>query len=271
MTAGHKVLTEDCESRSNQRCKIWPPNGCNHIRAKPILFGTGKSSRKFLDRSEKPNVMNTDNSLELGKACEALSWNHCKSTPHRSETNGVAERAVRRIKEGTHASGVANQAWTKNGGRIPWEVFAICGTYKTFFWYGKTPFERRCGEPFTGTAFSCGSMVEHHSISAKKNKSRLQQFGEKVFLGIILGYALYAGVYLERRHHGRRQRSLKIWTCHKFMLGDSNAKEVLMQKMLNFSCARSQMDQSKLSGRDQAFPEIHLQPGSPSTWRRAQR
>ena len=87
--------------------KIWPPNGCKHIRAKPILFGTGKSSRKFLDRSEKSNIMNTDNSLEFGKACEELSWNHCKSTPHRSETNGVAERAVRRIKEGTYASGVA--------------------------------------------------------------------------------------------------------------------------------------------------------------------
>ena len=43
----------------------------------------------------------TDNSF--GKACEDLSWNHCTSTPHRSETNGIAERAVRRVKEGTSA------------------------------------------------------------------------------------------------------------------------------------------------------------------------
>ena len=27
------------------------------------------------------------------KLCEDLSWNHCTSTPHRSETNGIAERA----------------------------------------------------------------------------------------------------------------------------------------------------------------------------------
>ena len=48
-----------------------------------------------------PKVTYTDNSLEFGKACEDLSWNHCTSAPHRSETNGIAERAVRRVKEGT--------------------------------------------------------------------------------------------------------------------------------------------------------------------------
>ena len=59
---------------------------------------------------------NTDNSLEFGKACEELSWNHCKSTPHRSETNGIAERALRRIKEGTHASGVVIRLGRKTVG-----------------------------------------------------------------------------------------------------------------------------------------------------------
>ena len=50
-----------------------------------------------------PKSIDTDNSLEFGKACEDLSGNHCTSTPHRSETNGIAERAVRRVKEGTSA------------------------------------------------------------------------------------------------------------------------------------------------------------------------
>ena len=39
-----------------------------------------------------------DNSLEFGKSCEGSSWNHRSSTRHRSETNGTAERAVRRKK-----------------------------------------------------------------------------------------------------------------------------------------------------------------------------
>ena len=63
----------------------------------------------------KSKVIYTDNSLEFSKACEDLSWNHCTSTPHRSETNGYAERAVRRVQEGTSVvslqSGLNENRW----------------------------------------------------------------------------------------------------------------------------------------------------------------
>ena len=69
---------------------------------------------KFLEPTRKPKVIHTDNSLEFGKSCEDLSRNQCTSIPHRSETNGIAERAVRRVKEGTSAvllqSGL-NESW----------------------------------------------------------------------------------------------------------------------------------------------------------------
>ena len=68
---------------------------------------------------------------------------------------------------------------------------------------GKTPYERRVGEPFKGPIIPFGSMVEYHPISVK-DLSRLHQFGKKVLPGIFLGYVLYAGENLERRHHGRR-------------------------------------------------------------------
>ena len=45
------------------------------------------------------------------------------STPHRSETNGIAERAVRRVKEGTSAV-LLQSGLDKNGWRIPWSVTA---------------------------------------------------------------------------------------------------------------------------------------------------
>ena len=75
---------------------------------------TQRSLQKFLEPDRNPKVIYTDNSMEFGKGCEDLSWNHCTSTPQRSETNGSAERAVRRVKEGTPAvllqSGL-NESW----------------------------------------------------------------------------------------------------------------------------------------------------------------
>ena len=62
---------------------------------------TQRSLQKFLEPDRKPKVIYTDNSSEFGKACEDLSWNHCTSTPRISETNGIAERAVRRVKDGS--------------------------------------------------------------------------------------------------------------------------------------------------------------------------
>ena len=56
---------------------------------------------------------------------------------------------------------------------------------------GKTPYERRFGEPFKGPVIPFGSLVEYYSISAK-DQSRVHQFGKKVLPGLFLGYALYA-------------------------------------------------------------------------------
>ena len=97
---------------------------------------TQRSLQKFLEPERKPKVIYTDNSLEFGKACEDLSWNHCTSTPHRSETFGVAERAVRRVKEGTSAvllqSGL-NESWWADS----MKVTPICETSQICFLMGR--------------------------------------------------------------------------------------------------------------------------------------
>ena len=56
---------------------------------------------------------------------------------------------------------------------------------------GKTPYERRFGQPFKGPMIPFGSLVEYHPFTAK-DQSRIHQFGKKVLLGLFLGYALYA-------------------------------------------------------------------------------
>ena len=97
ITADHKVLSEGCESRNNHRYAVvvhdlatqWIQS---YLCKTKTSQETLRSLQKFLEPDRKPEVTYIDNSLEIGKACEDLSWNHRTSTPHRSETN--AERAI---------------------------------------------------------------------------------------------------------------------------------------------------------------------------------
>ena len=144
---------------------------------------TQRSLQKFLEPNGKPKVIYTDNSLKFGKACEDLSWNHYTLTPHRSETNGIVERTVRRVKEGTSAvllqSGLDEKWWTDS-----MECNAYLRDIQDLLSDGKIPYERRFGETFKGP-------IIPFPIS-KKDKSRIHQFGKKVLPGLFLGYALYA-------------------------------------------------------------------------------
>ena len=172
-------------------CRTWPPNRSSRIRAKQKLHkkhkGACKSSWSW---TGKPKAIYTDNSLEFGKACEDLSWNHCTSTPHRSETNGIAERAVRWVKEGTAAvllqSGL-NGNWLADS----MKCYTYLRNVADLLSGGKTPYERRSGQPLKGPIIPFGSLVEYYPISAK-DQSRIHQFGKKVLPGVFLGYALYA-------------------------------------------------------------------------------
>ena len=105
---------------------------------------TNKNLRKFLEPSEKPKVRYTDNSWGFGKSCEELSWNHRTSTPYRSETNGIAERAIRRVKEGTSAvlfqSGLGDKWWSDS-----MECHCHLRNVQDLLADGKTPYERRFG------------------------------------------------------------------------------------------------------------------------------
>ena len=107
ITAHHKVLSEGWKSRKKHRYAIvvqdkapqWIQSYPGKAKASQE---TQKSLQKFFEPNRKNKVIYADNSLEFGKVCEDLSWNHCTTTPpHRSETNGTAERAVCRVKEGT--------------------------------------------------------------------------------------------------------------------------------------------------------------------------
>ena len=108
ITADHKVLSEGCDSRNNHRYAVVVQDlETQWLHSYPFKTKTSqeteKSLQKFLEPNRKPKVIFTDISLEFGEACEELSWRHCTWTRHRSETIGTAERAVRRVIEGTSA------------------------------------------------------------------------------------------------------------------------------------------------------------------------
>ena len=73
---------------------------------------------------------------------------------------------------------------------------------------GKTPNERRFGQPLKGPNIPFGSLVEYHPITAK-DQSRIHQFGKKVLPGLFLGYALYAGGEFGRVTY--RLQTLRSW------------------------------------------------------------
>ena len=102
----------------------------------------------------------------------------------------IAERAVRRVKEGTSAvllqSGLGEKRWADS-----MECYTYLRNIQDLLSDGKTPYGRRFGEPFQGPIIPFGSMVEYFPVSAK-DQSRIHQFGKKVLPGIFLGYALYA-------------------------------------------------------------------------------
>ena len=101
---------------------------------------TQKSLQKFLEPTRKPKFIYADNSLEIGNECEELSWNHCTSTPHRSEPNGIAERAVRRVKEGTSAV-LLQSALDKEWWADSMECYCYLRNIQYLLSDGRTPYD----------------------------------------------------------------------------------------------------------------------------------
>ena len=81
---------------------------------------------------------------------------------------------------------------------------------------GKTPYERRYGQPLKGPIIPFGSLVEYHPVIAKI-QSRIHQVGKKVLPGLFLGYALYAGGIWKGDLWLHTLRSWRRWT-HRNLL-----------------------------------------------------
>ena len=149
----------------------------------------------FLEPTRTPKVIYNDNSLEFGTSCQELPWNHCTSTPHRPETNEIAERAVRRVKEGTSAvllqSGL-NESW--------WADSMECYTYlrniQDLLSDGKTP---------DGKAVRNAILTDRGRISPYLCERHIEitSIWSKSLARYIPRLCVVCGENLEKRHYDR--------------------------------------------------------------------
>ena len=120
-----------------------------------------------------------------------MKWRNPTSTPGQPKTNGVAERAVRRVKEGTASllvqSGLA-PSW--------WVSAMICYCFlrnivdKTNT--GSTAYYNRFKKSCEAPLIPFGAEVTYVPITTQ-DKDRLHQMGEKVLHGIFIGYPQRSG------------------------------------------------------------------------------
>ena len=139
ITTDHKVLNEGCEFRGNHRYAVVVQDlATQRIQSYPCKTKTSHETERSLSKmlgAVTQTKSHLDKSLEFGKACEDLSWNYRTSTPHRSETNGIAERDFRRVKR-RHFSSVAKI-------RTGWKMVV--------WFYGMPLLSARCPRPPGGS------------------------------------------------------------------------------------------------------------------------
>ena len=87
ITTDHKVPNDNYESRNNHRYAVVVQDLTTQwIQTYPCKNKTSqetqRSLQKFLEPGKKPKAIYINNSLEFGKACEDLSWNHWARLHH---------------------------------------------------------------------------------------------------------------------------------------------------------------------------------------------
>ena len=132
-----------------------------HVRFDDSEEHIGSRELKLSEPGSLPSSAPMSADVDLSSIDMRVECLLCTSTPRRSETNGFAERAVRRVKEGTSAvllqSGLGNERWADS-----MECCCYLRKIQALLSDGKSPYERRFGMPFDGSVIPFGAMVEYH-------------------------------------------------------------------------------------------------------------
>ena len=131
-----------------------------------------------------------ENAPEFLKACNELGYPHDTSTPHRPQSNGVGERCVRKVKEGTKcvlAQSGLHPLWWCYAMRCYCFLFNVCEpSVRQDGGPTLTPYRARFKEEFIGPLYPFGCSVEYQP-SNPDYKEAGHALGTKTRRGIFYG------------------------------------------------------------------------------------
>ena len=187
-----------CTSRHGDTCCLVLQDRATHwLQAHACVTKSADDTKRALQRffgpKSKPKHIYTDNSHEFNKSMSDLGYLADTCTPHKPQTNGIAERAVRRVKEGASCALVQSgfsQMWSREALACFCYLYNITDRQLN----GITPYQSRFETPFHGPIIPFGAEVQYKP-STPSDIARLQKFGSKTLSGIFMGYALHAGVF----------------------------------------------------------------------------
>ena len=136
----------------------------------------------FVGPQGKVKHVYSDNSEEIKKACTYLFGDIQDSClPHRPETNGIAENAVKKCKEGTtcamYQSGFSDAWW-----HYAMPCFCFLRNVVDELFHGTTAWKKRFGEEFKHAILPFGCEVKYIP-RCHAEKAKLHEFGEKWLQG----------------------------------------------------------------------------------------
>ena len=228
ITADHKVLTENCESRNNHRYAIVVQDlATQWIQSYPCKTKTSqetqRSLQKFLEPNRKPRVIHTDNSPEILANLVKIFPGIIVRRHHtdQKQMRLLKEQCAERKKAPLQYS--CNQVWMKIGGQIPWNVKLICETSQISYLMGRLPMKGVLENHSKDQLFL---LVDWLSItlSLQKTSQESMNLERKSFLDCSLDTLCTRGEFGRVTYWLQTLRSWKRWTHQKSTVKDSMRK-----------------------------------------------